>query len=281
MHEQPTRPDTAGATRHAAPPCGNDAADVLRHLWQAWRQCHGRATFVSRTRAACRVFKCARGLKQHVHMVHTLATVAVQPRQRYECGACGAAFANRRGAQLHAAECGQAPIVYVRKGAAAPAERIASPYVTGGRGTCGEAVRAHCGTESGHGEDERRASAAAGGGGAHAAAEVSVLAGGGGPRGAEVAAGGGAEQAGEDRGAGLGVATGVAVCARCGLQFGSDGEERAHHAWLAPREEVHRCGRCGRGFGDGRALRQHAAVCAVANGGAGGVARPPAGNRVL
>lgn len=212
---------------------------------------------------ACRVFKCERGLRQHVHMVHTLAAVTATARPRYRCGACGATSASRRGAQLHAAECGQAKIIYVRSGDGAAA-----------------AGRGDAPIEAGHGEDAALDEAAADSNGA-----ARPLGGSAGqsprPPGApERDRGGSGEQAGVDtsghRGADevhgrkerrMAVAAAAAECRICGLGFTCAADERAHHAWLRPREEVHRCGGCGRKFGDGRALRQHTAACGAGAGG--------------
>eukprot|EP00892_Ulva_mutabilis_P007900 jgi/Ulvmu1/5482/UM023_0018.1 len=210
-----------------------------------------------------RVFKCQRGLKQHVHMVHTLGAVAVQPRQRYACGTCGAAFGDRRAAQLHAAECGQASVLYVRRGATPGADNWPEHTRSaedGPRSTAGHSrQRGHDGADAELGGDMLRAVGDDGAAPCRAA-------------GAAVGAVGGSGRDGghrvdvRDGEKGKAVATGVVECSLCGLRFSSDAEEQAHHAWLAPREEEHRCASCGRAFGDDRALRQHAAVCAVAEG---------------
>lgn len=198
-------------------------------------------------------------------MVHTLAAVTATARPRYRCGACGATSASRRGAQLHAAECGQATIIYVRSSAAAAAA----------------AGRGNAPVEAVHGEEAALDEAAA-----DSRASAALLDGSAAPSlrppGApERDRGGSGEQAGADtsghRGADkvhgrnerrMAVANQAVECRICGLGFTCTADERAHHAWLRPWEEVHCCGGCGRKFGDSRALRQHAAACRAGAGGA-------------
>lgn len=218
---------------------------------------------------ACRVFKCERGLKQHTHMVHTLAAVKVKPRQRYRCGGCGAAFESRRGAQLHAAECQQGSLLYLRDtpgtgpaGAGAAAAATADPAAAEAAAAVStRAEAAACAAltkpNAHHTSAEPDPVCAS-----HACGPI--LAGVGAVRSGGLARGEGAGGTGGRSEVLQRVATGAGECAVCGLQFGSEAEAAAHRAWLAPREEAHRCGGCGRTFGDGRALQQHTAVCAAA-----------------
>lgn len=178
-----------------------------------------------------RTFKCDRGLKTHVHMVHSLAVVAVTSRrQRVSCTACGSTFRDQGKLDAHLLRAhGGLP-------AATQDER---------NGAMGEHQQASAAGKRSRDETLDGGADRATHAGPTSVAETPQL---------DVAATQQSAASGEH-------VPGGNVCQACGFEAAGAEDLKDHFEWLVPRDDAVACLRCGKRCADARALQQHAAAC--------------------